>query len=253
MPKPESFLRPVRAHLGQMSRLLRFADQMDLKRRSEQAEGMRRSAAKHWHDAMAQYERLPLEIQRLLSADEQTSLRSRVPLPHSKRNLVIKQFVDREVLVPDAECAAVLRVLEQKEQQCRNQLAENESLTRRQRQQLEQQLVEYDVMRRELESRAHLCETNLQNQQHSLEEYKRMHNPEALTELEDRFMSMQTEGQRRMHQQQMEHEQKVMNLEDRFVDLEQANSQLQNVLTHVLEEFVSTDPDQQTAYLRQFR
>jgi hypothetical protein len=96
--KQSSIIQPVRQELGKMSRMLRFAKEMKIRGRLPQAQGMLASANKHWNVAKKQYELMPTSIKKLLSDDELKSLTLGIPLPHSKENRIIRQYIDREVI-----------------------------------------------------------------------------------------------------------------------------------------------------------
>lgn len=287
MPRIHSRVKPIRAHLGSMSRLLRFAEIMDRQRRAEQAEGMRKSAAEHLRAARAAYATLPENLQGLLSDEERATLETGQPLPHSKHNRIITQYVDREIVSyqPDPEQAARLAEAEQGRGACQSELDECTGTVRR----VQDELGQLQVDLRNVTAGRKDCEEQLRakdvlsaqqvadlrdqvRQYRALEDelkaQVRLHvdqyGPDAVSEQEQRVKRARVESQRRQddrraaeraYELQVQElsqslEQERMQRERERNELQRAKAQMSvanSVLLRIMDQFIP-DPEEQAEY-----
>ncbi len=251
MPRINSRVKPIRAHLGSMSRLLRFAEIMDRQQRAEQAEGMRKSAGEHLRAARAAYAALPANLQGLLSDEERATLETGQPLPHSKHNRIITQYVDRETVSyqPDPEQAARLEEAEQSRDVCQSELDECTGTVRRVQDELgqlqvdlrnvtegrkdcEAQLRAKDVLSaqqvadlRDQVRQYRALEEELKAQVRLHERYVDQYGPDAVSEQEQRVKRARTESQRRQDDMRAAERAYELQVQDLSLRLEEEQAQ----------------------------
>jgi len=103
MTRYTSLKKQIRTHLGNMSRLIRFAKQQRIHGRPVQERAMITSAKQHWEQARNIYKGMSKQEQISLNPNLMTSLQKFVPLPPGPRPRLsgreVTKYIDREKLV----------------------------------------------------------------------------------------------------------------------------------------------------------